>query len=144
MVNISNFIAKNKVIEVEYPNIPEWKIQLAFVPREDLTKILNQSQVIKFSKITHQREEQVDNDRFLKLYSEKVVKGWSGFKLKHLSQLVVVEGDITGKENEDIEFTPENAHALLLNSVEFDRFISDTLRNVEEFNSNLKSTTVKN
>ena len=144
-IDLKSFIAEEKVIHVNYPAIPSWKIELAFLSREKTQKIASQCSAVKFSKITHQREEVTDNEKFLKLYTEQIIRGWSGLKIKHLSILVPVdENAVKGKSEEDVEFSPENAYLIMTNSIEFDRFISDTLRNVEEFNTELKSTTGKN
>ena len=145
MTDLSQFIAKEKLMEVEYPTIDGFKIQIVYIAREQIQKLFNQSSMVKFSKITHQREETTDNEKFLRLFTEKTIRGWSGLTRKALASLVPVEDSfIIGHEAEEVEYSPENALTLISNSTDFDRFINDTLRNVEEFNLQTKKTTIKN
>ena len=51
-----------------------------------------------------QREEEIDNDKFLESYAEKAIKSWKGLKVKHLP--VLMPADITKMDAEEaIEIT---------------------------------------
>ena len=77
-------MAKETVTTLEFPEIEGFKVDLVYLNREDLMKIRNRSLTFKFNKRTRQREEEVDNDKFLEAYAEKAIKGWTGLKYKKL------------------------------------------------------------
>jgi len=106
-------------------------------------KIRNRSLTFKFNKRTRQREEEVDNDKFLEAYSEKAIKGWSGLRYKNLPLLF--PADISGVNGEEeIEYSPEEALELLKNSTLFDQFITDAMNDFEQFSKTKAETNEKN
>ena len=94
MSKIKNLIAEKSSVWVEYPDIDGFELNLKYLTREDLMKIRNASLTYKFNKRTRQREEEIDNDRFLEHYAEKAILGWKGLKVKHMPALMPV--DISG------------------------------------------------
>lgn len=143
MSKIKNMIADQSSIWVEYPDIDGFEINLAYLTREDLMKIRNASLTFKFNKRTRQREEEVDNDRFLENYAEKAIISWKGLKVKHMPALMPV--DISGMDaNDEIEYSSEDAIELLKNSTVFDQFITDTMNDFEQFSKKKAETDAKN
>ena len=103
MSKIKNLIAKETTSWVEFPDIDGFEIELVYLNREDLMKIRNRSLTFKFNKRTRQREEEVDNDKFLEAYAEKSIKNWRGLKAKHLPLLF--PADISAMDpEENIEY----------------------------------------
>ena len=136
-------MATETVVEVEFPDIEEFVISLVYLNREDLMKIRNQSLSYKFNKRTRQREEEVDNDKFLSGYCDRAIKGWKGLKVKHLPMLLPV--DISDMDSdESIEYSAEEALSLISNSTVFDQFITDTMNEFEQFSITKKETDEKN
>ena len=136
-------IAEQSSVWVEYPDIEGFEVNLKYLTREDLMKIRNASLTYKFNKRTRQREEEVENDRFLENYAEKAILGWKGLKVKHMPALMPV--DISGMDaNENIEYSNEDAAELLKNSTVFDQFITDTMNDFEQFSKKKADTDAKN
>ncbi|MCK4501222.1 hypothetical protein KAU11_12045 [Candidatus Babeliales bacterium] len=132
MSKIKNSVNKNSVSWVEMPGIEGFEVQLRFLTREDLMKIRNSSLSFKFSKKTHQREEEVDNDKFLENYADKAIADWRGLKIKHLAELF--PADISGQDPDDIiEYNSEEALNLLKHSTIFDTFITEMMGDFEQF-----------
>lgn len=139
----SLLVTGDKTIDVEFPEIDGFVVTISYVPREDLMKIRNQALVYKFNKRTRQREEEVDNDKFIEVYCERVIKGWKGLKVKHLPKLLPV--DISNMNSEDgIPYSGEEALELLKNSSIFDQFITDTVNDLEAFSVKKRETDLKN
>lgn len=132
-----------KVTEVEFPDIDGFKVQLCYVGRDKMMKIRNQALVYKFNKRTRQREEEVDNDKFLEAYAEAVIKGWTGLTVKGLATLLPI--DTAGANpKEEVEYSADDALLLLKNSTIFDQFVTDSLNNFEVFEKETKEQTEKN
>jgi hypothetical protein len=143
MSKLKSMMIKDTSTWVEFPDIAEFKVNLRFVSREELIKIRNASLTYKFNKRTRQREEEVDNAKFLENYATRAIAGWSGLKIKHLPSLLPV--DISGMNPEEtVEYSEEDAIDLLKNSPVFDQFVTDTLNDFEQFSLNKKADTIKN
>ena len=143
MSKIKNKIVKESSTWVEFPDIDGFEISLQYLTRDDLMKIRNASLTYKFNKRTRQREEEIDNEKFLESYAQKAIRDWRGLKMKHLPILLPV--DISGDDpNEDVEYSEEDAIELLKNSTIFDQFITDTMNDFEQFSKKKKETNEKN
>ena len=66
-------MAEKSSIWVDYPDVDGFSVNLNYLTREDLMKVRNSSLTYKFNKRTRQREEEVDNDRFLENYAERAI-----------------------------------------------------------------------
>jgi hypothetical protein len=143
MSKISKLIAKETVIDVEFPDIEGFVVKLVYLGRDDLLKIRNSSLIYKFNKRTRQREETVDNDKFVEDYARRAIKGWTGLKVKHLPKLLPV--DISAmKPDDDISYTEEDALDLLKSSTVFDQFVTDALNDYENFSISKRDEDSKN
>lgn len=143
MSKISSLMATETVVDVEFPDIEGFVISLVYLTREDLLKIRNASLSFKFNKRTRQREEEIDNDKFLAAYTERAIRDWRGLKVKHLPLLLPV--DISSMDGEDnIDYSLEEAIDLVRNSTVFDQFITDTMNEFEQFSITKKETDLKN
>jgi len=143
MSKIKNMIAKETTTWVEFPDIDGFEVNLRFLTREELTKIRNASLTYKFNKRTRQREEEIDNDKFLDHYAEKAIVGWKGLKVKHLPVLLPV--DISSMDaNEEIEYSEDEAVELLRNSSIFDQFVTDAMNDFEQFSKQKAEDNAKN
>jgi hypothetical protein len=140
---IKNLMVSEKVSTVEFPDIDGFTVDVCYVGRDRMMKIRNQALVYKFNKRTRQREEEVDNDKFLEAYAEAVIKGWDGLTVKKLGMLIPV--DLSKMDpKEEVPYSAEDALVLLKNSTLFDQFITDTLNDFENFERESKEKAVKN
>ena len=143
MSKISKLIAKETVIDVEFPDIDGFVVQLVYLGRDDLLKIRNSSLSYKFNKRTRQREEEVDNEKFIEEYARKAIKGWTGLKVKDLPKLLPVDISQMNPQDE-ITYTEEDALDLLRSSTLFDQFVTDALNDYEKFSINKREEDAKN
>ena len=142
MSKIASLVAKETSAWVEYPDIDGFQINLVFLNRDDLVKVRNRSLTYKWNKRTRQREEELDNDKFLEAYAQKAIKGWKGLKVKHLPVLMPVDiSEMNG--NDDIVYSEEEALDLLKNSAIFDQFITDSMNDFEQFSKKKRKLTQK-
>lgn len=132
-ITLKNLLVPSKSLEVEYPGMPDFKIQVAFLSRETLQSIRKKSTKTSFK--NRQPVEELNDELFLELYVKSAVKGWTGLKLKYLEQLAPV--DLTGQDADaELEYSEENALYLMKNSTNFDSFISEQVTDLGNFSAN--------
>lgn len=132
-ISLKTLLVPSKSVEVEYPGMPGFVINLAFLSRETLLNIRKKSTKTSFK--NRQASEEFNEDLFLQLYVENAVKGWKGLKLSYLEQLAPV--DLSGQADLDaeLEYTAENALYLMKNSSNFDAFISEQVTDLGNFST---------
>jgi hypothetical protein len=131
-ISLKTLLVPSKSLEVEYPGMPDFKIQVAFLSRETLQNIRKKSTKTTFK--NRQPVEELNDELFLELYVKSAIKGWSGLKLKYLEQLAPV--DLTGQDAEaELEYSEENALYLMKNSTNFDSFVSEQVTDLGNFSA---------
>jgi hypothetical protein len=129
---LSTLLVPSKVLDMEVPGHPGFKVSLCFLSREELTKIRKKATKTKFNNRTRTVEESLDEDMFLKLYTDSTIKNWSGLTLEVLEKLTLVDIQSQDKKAE-LTHTQEDAYVLMKNSAEFDGFISDAVGDLTNF-----------
>ncbi len=130
MASIKSLLVPSKEVEVEFPGLPEFKVQVAFLSRETLQNIRKKATKTSFSR--GKTVEELNDDLFLKLYVEASIKGWSGLKLAYLEQLAPV--DLGTANPEDlVDYSTDEALALMKSSSSFDSFISEQVTDLGNF-----------
>ena len=77
-------------------------------------------------------EESLDDEKFVKEFTLKTVKGWKGLKLKYLEDLLLV--DYPKKDADvELEYTEDNALTLVENSTEFDNWLNEVVFDLDNF-----------
>jgi hypothetical protein len=129
-ISLKTLLVPSKSLEVEYPGMPDFKIQVSFLSRETLQSIRKKSTKTTFK--NRQPVEELNDELFLELYVKSAIKGWSGLKLKYLEQLAPV--DLTGQDADaELEYSEENALYLMKNSTNFDSFVSEQVTDLGNF-----------
>ena len=143
MSMIKNLMINDKIIEVEFPESNNFYIKLAYLSREKLVKIRNRALVIKFNKRSRQREEEVDNDKFLEEYARETIKGWRGLTIRELARIMPIE--TAGADlDQEVPYSEEDALSLLQGSPIFDQFITDCMNDFELFEKEKADTQAGN
>lgn len=130
VTNIKALLTPVKTVEVEYPGLPGFKIKLCYLSKDTLVNIRKKSTKITYK--NRQTVEDVDDDLFLKLYSQNTIKGWTGLTLEHLSRLVPIDlGD--NDPTSLVDYSEENALDLIKNSSNFDSFVTEQVSDLGNF-----------
>lgn len=129
-LSLKTLLVPSKSVEVEYPGMPGFKIDLAFLSRETLVNIRKKATKTSFK--NRQPQEELNDELFLQLYVENAVKGWTGLKIRYLEQLAPVNVSSLDPEDE-LNYNAENALYLMKNSSDFDSFISEQVSDLGNF-----------
>ena len=132
-VSLKTLLVPSKEVEVEYPGMPGFVVSVSFLSRETLQNIRKKATKTTFK--NRQPVEELNDELFLELYVKASIMGWKGLTIKYLEQLAPV--DVTGmKEDDELEFTDENALYLMKASANFDAFISEQVTDLGNFSQN--------
>lgn len=122
-------------MELEYPTIPGFKVKIGYLSNELTRKLLKESNVIKIDEATGVSYEDVDNDKFSKLFCKHALVGWEGLTMERLSQLLLIKYD-EADADELVEFSEENAYDLYIGSTAFSKWITTHAKSLNQFRTN--------
>ncbi len=134
ITSLKSLVVSHKEAEFEFPGFPDFKVTVSYLSRDTVQKLRKKATSVTYK--NRQPVETVDDELFLKLYSEACVKGWTGLKWEYVQNLVPIDITSITDMNEELEFSPENALDLMKNSVNFDQFISETVTDLGNFTKN--------
>ncbi len=134
-MDLKSMLLPEKVVTFDFPGCDELTFDLAFLSKESNQTLFKKCQKTRFDTKTRQPIEEFDDELFLELYVASIVKGWKGFKMKYLKELVLVEIDPTRDETL-LPFSPEDALDLMKNSTIFDSWVSEVISDLGNFTSN--------
>jgi hypothetical protein len=135
-LSLKSMLVPSKTNVVEYPGMPGFEVTINFLSREILQSIRKKSTKTTFK--NRQPVEELNDDLFLDLYVQNSIKGWKGLKMSYLEQLAPVEVS-ADQANTELEYTQDNALALMKASTSFDSFISEQVTDLGNFSTNKQS-----
>jgi hypothetical protein len=131
-VSLASLMTPSKTVEIDFPGYDGFSVSLCYLAREELLKLRKICLTTKFNKKTHQPEEELNDEKFLKEYCKAVIKGWKGLKFSYLEEFLLV--DISEYKKSDVlPHTQDNAELLMKNSGSFDTWVTDTIGDLENF-----------
>jgi len=129
-LSLKNLLVPSKTVEIDYPGLNGFKVNVVFLSRETLVGI--RKKATKTTYKNRQPIEELDDKLFLQLYTNACIKGWKGLKLSYLEQLAPV--DLSGQNLDDeLPYDQDNALFLMQSSANFDAFISETVTELSNF-----------
>ena len=127
----------SKTTWVEFPGLENFEVELANLSRKELVSLRKKCTTNKFNRKTRAFEESLDDDKFVKEFTQATVKGWKGLQLGYLEDLLLV--DLKGQDvTQQLDYTEENALLLVENSSEFDNWLNEVVFDLENFRTNFK------
>mgnify|MGYP001400687471 FL=1 len=131
-VSLASLMTPSKTVSIDFPGYDGFSVSLCYLAREELLKLRKICLTTKFNKKTHQPEEELNDEKFLKEYCKAVIKGWKGLKFSYLEEFLLV--DISEYNKSDVlPHTQDNAELLMKNSGSFDTWVTDTIGDLENF-----------
>ena len=133
-MELKNLLVDSKTTWVEFPGLDSFEVELANLSRKELVALRKRCTTNKFNRKTRAFEEVLDDDKFVKEFTDATVKKWKGLKLKFLEDLVLVELG-NNEPNSMLPYTIENAQQLVENSNEFDNWLNEVVFDLDHFRS---------
>ena len=136
-MELKNLLVDSKTTWVEFPGLEDFEVELANLSRKELVALRKKCTQNKFNRKTRAFEETLDDDKFVKEFTNSTVKGWKGLQLAFLEDLLLV--DLKSNDPKSLlEYTEENALLLVENSSEFDNWLNEVVFDLENFRSKPK------
>ena len=132
-VSLESLLVPDKVVSMEYPGKEGFEIDLCYLGRDSLLKLREKCLKKTFGK-GRVIEETFDNELFIKVYSEAVIKGWRGLIIIYVEELLLVDVSALNPDSYMV-FNSNNAYTLLKNSAEFDDWLSEVITDLSNFSS---------
>lgn len=131
-ISLSSLLVPEKTVSMEFPGLEGFFVDICHVAREELAKERVNCIKKELNRKTRQMEDVLDEDKFLEVYIARVLKGWTGLKLRYLQELVVV--NLSGHDpEEELPFSIEEAIMLMKNSSAFDEWLTEVVTDVQNF-----------
>jgi hypothetical protein len=136
-MELKSLLVDSKTTWVEFPGLDGFEVELANLSRKELVALRKKCTQQKFNRKTRAFEETLDDDKFVKEFTQATVKGWKGLQLGFLEDLVLV--DLKGQDaTNELEYTLENALLLVENSSEFDNWLNEVVFDLDNFRTGVK------
>jgi hypothetical protein len=133
-MKLKDLMVDTKSAWVEFPGCSGFEVKIANLSRKELVALRKRCVSTKFDRKTRQPEEVLDEDKFIREFTDATIKGWKGFKLKYLEDLLLVDLGSNDPESE-LPYDTEQAETLVQNSTEFDNWINEVVFDLDNFRS---------
>ena len=131
-MELKSLLVDSKTAWVDFPGLEGFELELANLSRKELMNLRKRSTSNKFDRKLRIFNEELDEQKFIKEFSQAVVKNWKGLKLKYLEDLILV--DLQGKnQEEEMPYSQDNAEVLIENSQEFDNWLNEVVFDLQNF-----------
>jgi hypothetical protein len=118
---------------IEMEGFDGFEVKISYLSRDELSKIRNTVTRVSWSPKTRQKEENIDTELFVSEFVKAAVLEWKGLTIKHALRLLPIEIPEGVSENDEIEFSQEEAIALATNSVIFDSWLNEVVFDLANF-----------
>ena len=131
MINLKDLVIDTKEVEVAFPGFEDFKVRLKYVSRATSKVMLEESEVKEFKagQLINIRR---DEDKFSEKFVNHCIVGWSGLTIEIVSHLLLLDAKEHTAATE-VPYSHDNAVMLLKNSVAFNRFVDETVFDLETF-----------
>jgi len=134
-MDLKSILLPERAVKFDFPGCPGFKVELTFLSKESNQAIIRKCTITEINKKTRRPEQKLDEEVFLEEYVKAIIKGWEGFKIKYLKELVLINDDNLEDEDE-LDFSHEDAVVLMKNSGVFDTWVSEVVSDLGNFSMN--------
>jgi len=131
-MDLKKLMVDTKNVWVDFPGLEGFEVEVANLSRKELNGLRKRCTGQKFDRKTRAVVETLDEDKFIKEFSTSTIKNWKGLTLTHLETLILIDTKDQDMSKE-LEFTEENAEALVSSSTEFDTWLNEVVFDLDNF-----------
>jgi hypothetical protein len=132
MLDLKKLIIDTKAVWMEFPGLEGFEVEIANLSRKELTRIRKDCSITKFDRAARVPLETLNDEKFVKQFTNATVRGWRGLTIDHLQTLILI--DVEGQDLEDtLAYNASNAEILVTGSVEFDSWLNEVVFDLDNF-----------
>ena len=131
-MKLTDLMVDTKSAWIEFPGCDGLEVEVVNLSRKELIALRKRCISTKFDRKTRQPEEVLDEDKFVREFTQATIKNWKGFKLKFLEDLLLVDLKKHDPDSE-LPYDQEQAQVLVQNSTEFDNWINEVVFDLDNF-----------
>jgi hypothetical protein len=140
-MKLQDLMVDTKTAWIEFPGCPGFEVKVANLSRKELIALRKRCVQTKFDRKTRQPEEILNEEKFIREFSEATIKDWKGLKLKYLEDLLLV--DLASNDpNTTLPYDADQAEILVQNSTEFDTWVNEVVFDLANFRRGTERTAV--
>jgi hypothetical protein len=140
-MNLSQVKLIERIHEFEYQTAPTFKVQIRYLSKGTFKKLRDDNTVTVWKR--GKQTADLNERTFYNEYSKAAIVGWSGLTVGIFKTLV--PADVEGESNETvIPYTQEIAEFLMVNSKDFDVWVTALQDNLAAFETEEKAAAEKN
>jgi len=141
-MDLKKLMVDTKNVWVDFPGLPGFEVEVANLSRKELNGLRKRCTGQKFDRKTRAVVETLDEEKFISEFATSTIKNWKGLTLAHLETLILI--DTKGQDmSKELDFTEENAEALVSSSTEFDTWLNEVVFDLDNFRSGPKTRSVE-
>jgi hypothetical protein len=133
-MQLKDLMVNSKSVWLKFPALEGFEVEVAIISRKELSNLRKACTVQRFDRKTRTTMEELDESKFVSRFAKATVKNWKGLKLKYLETLILIDTDGRDLE-EELDYSEENAEALVANSTEFDTWLNECVFDLDNFRS---------
>lgn len=130
---------KGITVEIEYPEIPGFEVEIAFVGKQHMIKIVESCTKRTWNREERRIEEELDRKKVAEHWANNVVLSWKGLTCTGFKKLYPIDVP-EDKKNALVESTVENRIAVLWNCADFENWVLAIATSPEYFKDVRKRT----
>ena len=141
-MELKNLLVNSKTTWVEFPGLDGFEVELANLSRKELLALRKRCTENKFNRKTRGFEESLNDEKFVKEFTESTVKNWKGLQLTYLEDLLLV--DLKNQDPKaELPYSDDNAQQLVENSSEFDNWLNEVVFDLDNFRTASETKTTE-
>jgi hypothetical protein len=135
MSTLSSYLKNKLEAWVPVEGLDSFEVKLAYLSREDINKIRTAATRVSFNNRARVKQEELDQDLFIKEFIKATVLDWKGFTIKVAAQLLPIVAPEGVADTTTIDFTIEEAITLARESTFFDNWLNEAVFDLQTFRS---------
>ena len=129
-MKLSDLVVDVKTVWLKYEGVPGFEVEVNYIPRTEMTKMVKDCQISKMNRKTRQVEMELDDEKFLKKFVKRAIKDWKGLTTENIGNFLPIKET---EEKGEIEFSEDAAIYLVKESGEFDEWLNEKITDIDSF-----------
>lgn len=147
-MSFKKVMKKEAKSEFSYPGIEEFKVMLRHMDKDEALRINDACGIKKYNVRSKAFDYDIDVEKYKQYMAENIVLSWQGLTYERLNKLVVMDPKALKAEGiamtDSVEPTLEHKKELLEMSIDFSNWVSDMIREAQNFSELQKKAEFEN